>query len=140
LPADLAIFAAAVADWKPAMISAHKIKKSAGIAPPIALKENPDILKTIASLKAKRPALVVGFAAETQNVIANAKDKLAAKGPDLIIANDVSAGVMGGERNSVHIVSAGGVETWPELDKREVAQRLIARFAQELVPPAKAAE
>ena len=140
LPADLAIFAAAVVDWKPAKTFAQKIKKGEGGAPQIALEENPDILRIVAKLKSKRPALVVGFAAETQDVIANAKTKLAAKGCDIIIANDVSAGVMGGERNRVHIVAGAGIESWPELDKHQVAQKLIARFAAELVEPDKAAE
>jgi phosphopantothenoylcysteine decarboxylase / phosphopantothenate---cysteine ligase len=140
LPADIAIFAAAVVDWKPAKTFKQKIKKGEGAAPEIALAENPDILKTVARRKSKRPPLVVGFAAETENVLVNAKAKLASKGCDIIIANDVSAGVMGGEYNRVHVVTAAGVETWPELDKHDVAQRLIARFAEELLPPAKAAE
>ena len=134
LPADIAIFAAAVADWRVASASDQKLKKGAGGLPDLKLAENPDILKTVAQARSKRPKLVVGFAAETQNVIENAKAKLAKKGCDLIIANDVSAdkGVMGGERNTVHIVSASGVETWPELDKREVARRLMDDFARRL--------
>ena len=101
----------------------QKIKKNGGSSPDLALAENPDILATIAHRNAGRPELVVGFAAETQNVIDNAKAKLARKGCDLIVANDVSPerGVMGGDRNAVHLVSAAGVETWPTLSKTEVA-------------------
>lgn len=142
LPADIAIFAAAVADWKPAQPAENKIKKSRSGTPEIALAENPDILRTVAKLSEGRPRIVVGFAAETQDVIANAKAKLVSKGSDIIIANDVSAGsgVMGGERNRVHLVTRAGVESWPELDKSEVAAKLIERLALALVPPAKAAE
>ena len=134
LPADIAIFAAAVADWRVASASGQKIKKGAGGLPDLKLAENPDILKTVAGAKGKRPKLVVGFAAETENVIANAKAKLARKGCDLIVANDVSAdkGVMGGNRNTVHLISAAGVESWPELDKQEVARRLMEDFARRL--------
>jgi len=134
LPCDIAIFAAAVADWRVAAASDEKIKKTESGAPKFDLVENPDILKTIATRKTKRPKIVVGFAAETENVIDNAKKKLAAKGCDLIVANDVSpaSGVMGGDSNTVHLVSAKGVETWPRLSKREVAQRLMDRLAQML--------
>ena len=134
LPADIAIFAAAVADWRVASVSGQKIKKGSSGLPELKLAENPDILKTVAGAKGKRPKLVVGFAAETQNVIDNAKAKLAGKGCDLIIANDVSAdkGVMGGDRNTVHLVSASGVESWPELDKQEVARRLMEDFARRI--------
>jgi phosphopantothenoylcysteine decarboxylase/phosphopantothenate--cysteine ligase len=134
LPCDIAIFAAAVADWRVAATSDEKIKKTGGGAPKLDLVENPDILKTIATRKTKRPKIVVGFAAETENVIENAKKKLAAKGCDLIVANDVSpaSGVMGGDTNIVHLVSAKGVETWPRMSKREVAQRLMDRLAQML--------
>ncbi len=135
LPADIAIFAAAVADWRVASTSDQKIKKGSAGLPDLKLAENPDILKTVAgAAKARRPKLVVGFAAETENVIANAKAKLAKKGCDLIVANDVSAdkGVMGGDRNTVHLVSASGVESWPELDKSEVARRLMADFARRI--------
>ena len=134
LPADIAIFAAAVADWRVADAADQKIKKGSSALPDLKLAENPDILKTVAGAKTKRPKLVVGFAAETENVIANAKAKLARKGCDLIIANDVSAekGVMGGDKNTVHLVSASGVESWPELSKQEVAQRLMAELARRL--------
>jgi phosphopantothenoylcysteine decarboxylase/phosphopantothenate--cysteine ligase len=135
LPADIGIFAAAVADWRSAGEAGQKIKKDGGALPPLQLVENPDILATVARRNEGRPPLVVGFAAETQDVVAYAKAKLARKGCDLIVANDVSpgTGVMGGDRNSVHLVSAAGVETWPTLAKDEVARRLIAHLAA-LVP------
>ena len=133
LPADVAIFAAAVADWRVATQSDQKIKKSPGKnAPRLALVENPDILKAIAAERSgRRPGLVIGFAAETQNVIEFAQKKRKAKGADWIVANDVSpeTGIMGGDRNAVHIISEEGVESWPELDKAEVARRLMARVA-----------
>ena len=134
LPCDIAIFAAAVADWRVASTADEKIKKTGLGAPQLDLVENPDILKTIATAKSKRPKIVVGFAAETENVIANAKKKLVAKGCDLIVANDVSpeSGVMGGDSNIVHLVSADGVETWPRMSKHEVAQRLMQRLAAKL--------
>lgn len=129
LPADIAIFAAAVADWKVATPSQEKIKKSkSGEAPTLSFVENPDILQTISKGK-MRPRLVVGFAAETEKVLEHAKLKLAKKSCDLIIANDVSAGVFGTNRNAVHLVSHSGVETWPELSKAEVASRLMAHLA-----------
>jgi phosphopantothenoylcysteine decarboxylase/phosphopantothenate--cysteine ligase len=133
LPADVAIFAAAVADWRVARMARDKIKKGAGGAPTLALVENPDILKTVAGLPpAGRPPLVIGFAAETERVIENARRKRKAKGCDWIVANDVSpgTGVMGGDRNTVHLVTAAGVESWPELDKAEVARRLLRRVAE----------
>jgi len=132
LPADCAVFAAAVADWRVAAPGREKIKKQKGKAPPpLALVENPDILATIAHRKERRPSLVVGFAAETENVIANAKAKLARKGCDWIVANDVSpeTGIMGGEINSVHLVTADGVESWPPESKDEVARALVSRIA-----------
>jgi phosphopantothenoylcysteine decarboxylase/phosphopantothenate--cysteine ligase len=130
LPADIAVFAAAVADWRAADVGSNKIKKDGGKIPPLALVENPDILATVAQRREGRPPLVVGFAAETERVIEHARAKLARKGCDLIVANDVGAesGVMGGARNTVHLVTADGVETWPTLDKDEVARRLIARI------------
>jgi phosphopantothenoylcysteine decarboxylase / phosphopantothenate---cysteine ligase len=137
LPADVAIFAAAVADWRVATQSDEKIKKSPGQgAPHLELIENPDILKTIAGEKgAQRPGLVIGFAAETQNVIGFAKKKRKAKGADWIVANDVSpeTGIMGGDRNAVHVISEDGVESWPELDKTEVARRLMARVVSHFI-------
>jgi phosphopantothenoylcysteine decarboxylase/phosphopantothenate--cysteine ligase len=133
LPVDIAIFAAAVADWRPQETSQSKIKKQ-GRPPTIELVENPDILSTIAHRKSGRPPLVVGFAAETDNVIANAKAKLAKKGCDWIVANDVSpaTGIMGGDRNTVHLVTADGVEDWPPQPKEGVARALIARIAATL--------
>src|SRR5262245_42495897 len=135
LPADCAVFAAAVADWRVATPGREKIKKQKGKAPlPLALVENPDILATISHRKVKRPPLVVGFAAETENVIENAKAKLVRKGCDWIVANDVSpeTGIMGGETNSVHLVTAAGVETWPPQSKDGVARALVARIANAL--------
>lgn len=131
LPADLAIFAAAVADWRVADAASEKMKKDGGKLPPLSLVENPDILATIAQRKNGRPGFVVGFAAETQNVIDYAKAKLARKGCDLIVANDVGGtGVMGGDANTVHLVTAEGIETWPTLPKEEVASRLVAHLAR----------
>ncbi|KQP33570.1 bifunctional phosphopantothenoylcysteine decarboxylase/phosphopantothenate synthase [Methylobacterium sp. Leaf104] len=132
LPADLAIFAAAVGDWRPAATRESKIKKDGAAPAPLALVENPDILATIAGRSAGRPRLVVGFAAETDAVLDNARAKIARKGCDLIVANDVSpaGGVMGGTANTVHLVGRDGhVETWPTLDKDEVGRRLIRHFA-----------
>jgi phosphopantothenoylcysteine decarboxylase/phosphopantothenate--cysteine ligase len=134
LPVDVAVFTAAVADWRPAVAANNKTKKQDGAgAPTVALMANPDILATIAK-SAKRPPLVVGFAAETENVVAHAKDKLTRKGCDWIVANDVSpaTGIMGGDRNTVHIVTREGCEDWPELDKSEVGKRLVARIAETL--------
>lgn len=132
LPADIAVFTAAVGDWRPAEVGTRKIKKDGSEPPPLLLVENPDILATIAGRASGRPALVVGFAAETDDVLANAQRKIARKGCDLLVANDVSAarGVMGGLNNTVHLVGRdGSVETWPTLDKDEVGRRLVARFA-----------
>jgi phosphopantothenoylcysteine decarboxylase/phosphopantothenate--cysteine ligase len=133
LPADVAVFAAAVADWRTADETKQKIKKGHG-SPRLALVENPDILATVAGRKAKRPKLIVGFAAETDNVVAYAKDKRARKGSDWIVANDVSAetGIMGGDHNKVHLVTAAGVESWPDQSKDEVARALVARIAAAL--------
>jgi phosphopantothenoylcysteine decarboxylase/phosphopantothenate--cysteine ligase len=133
LPADVAIFAAAVADWRVATAADEKIKKAAGAATPtLGLVENPDILKTIAHLATPlRPRLVVGFAAETERVIAYATAKRLAKGCDWLLANDVSpeTGVMGGDRNTVHLITADGVESWDEMAKDAVASRLAGRIA-----------
>lgn len=132
LPADVAVFAAAVADWRTAGVAEEKMKKTASKSvPKLELVENPDILKTVASLKSGRPPLVIGFAAETENVVENAQKKRKAKGCDWILANDVSAetGIMGGDRNTVHMVTADGVDSWPELSKEEVADRLMQRVA-----------
>jgi phosphopantothenoylcysteine decarboxylase / phosphopantothenate---cysteine ligase len=132
LPADIAIFTAAVADWKVARQANEKIKKQEdGSLPSLSFAGNPDILKTIATLKQGRPKLVVGFAAETEKVLDHAKAKLAKKGCDLIVANDVSpeGGVFGGDNNTVHIISAKGVESWPSLSKQDVAVRLVTKLA-----------
>ena len=131
LPADIAIFAAAVADWRVAGAADEKIKKTKSGPPTFSMVENPDILAGIAGAASGRPPLVVGFAAETEKVIEHARAKLARKGCDLIVANDVSpeTGVMGGDRNTVHLVGRDSVETWPELPKDEVARRLIAAIA-----------
>jgi phosphopantothenoylcysteine decarboxylase / phosphopantothenate---cysteine ligase len=132
LPVDVAIFAAAVADWRVANAGEQKLKKQAGkTTPELSLVENPDILATIAKRKSQRPKLVIGFAAETENVTANAKMKLASKHCDWILANDVSpqSGVMGGDRNTITLVRASGVEAWPPQSKDEVAGMLIARIA-----------
>ena len=132
LPVDVAIFCAAVADWRAESVADQKIKKT-GSPPTLRLAANPDILATIAK-GPRRPRLVIGFAAETEAVLAHGRDKLAKKGCDWILANDVSpaSGVMGGTHNRVHLLSADGDEEWPELDKSEVATRLVARIATAL--------
>jgi len=135
LPADVAVFAAAVADWHVATAAAGKIKKQPGAAPPaLELVANPDILATIAQDGPRRPRLVVGFAAETDDLMANAQAKRTRKNADWIVANDVSpaTGIMGGEENAVHLITADGVEDWPRLAKQEVARRLAARIAAAL--------
>ena len=132
LPADIAVLVAAVADWKPAEAADRKLKKGADGPPALALAETPDILKTLSAQGPRRPRLVVGFAAETDQVDAHAEAKLARKGCDLIIANDVSGDVMGGAENAVSVVSKTGVERWPRLPKAEVAIRLARRFAESL--------
>jgi phosphopantothenoylcysteine decarboxylase/phosphopantothenate--cysteine ligase len=139
LPVDIAIFAAAVADWRVANAGEQKLKKTSAGMPPLQLVENPDILATISKLRDRRPPLVIGFAAETEHLIDNAKAKLARKGCDWIVANDVSpaTGVMGGDRNTVHLLSRDGaatdadikIESWPVMTKEEVAVALVARIA-----------
>src|SRR5690606_37460505 len=135
LPADVAICAAAVADWRAAEIAGEKIKKDAGGPPVLRMAENPDILATL-SRHAQRPRLVVGFAAETEKVIEHAQEKRLKKGCDWIVANDVSpgTGTFGGDTNTVHLVTAEGVEDWPPLAKTEVAERLARRIAERLAP------
>lgn len=126
LPADIAVMVAAVADWRVASAAGNKIKKKPGEAPPpLQLTENPDILKTVGH-HAKRPKLLVGFAAETQNVAENGRSKLERKGADYIVANDVSphTGIMGGERNTVKVIGKSGDEDWPDMNKKAVAERL----------------
>ena len=138
---DIAVCAAAVADWKVARPTGTKIKKTPGAPPPgLELTPNPDILATLSRAGADRPALVVGFAAETEAVVANAVDKRQRKGCDWIVANDVSpaTGTFGGDRNTVHLVSAAGVENWPTLAKDEVARRLAGRIARHFAQPPKA--
>ncbi len=142
LPADIAVFAAAVADWRVAGAATEKIKKTKGAtAKSLDLVENPDILKTIATMNQGRPRLVIGFAAETTDIAAHAAAKLASKGADWIVANDVShasgiggsaTGVMGGDHNVVHLVTRLGTTTWPEMTKRAVAERLIQHAVTEL--------
>jgi phosphopantothenoylcysteine decarboxylase / phosphopantothenate---cysteine ligase len=129
LPSDIAIFAAAVADWRADQPSESKIKKQHGRTPILTLVENPDILSIIAHRKSKRPQLVIGFAAETDDVIANAKAKLARKGCDWILANDVSprTGIMGGDMNVVTLITADTIESWPPQTKDDVARTLIER-------------
>ncbi|GHC85929.1 bifunctional phosphopantothenoylcysteine decarboxylase/phosphopantothenate--cysteine ligase CoaBC [Novosphingobium pokkalii] len=132
LPADVAVMVAAVADWRTADAPAHKLKKDgSGTPPPLALVENPDILATLCR-DPRRPALVVGFAAETDDVIAHAVAKRARKGADWIVANDVSGDVMGGTANTVHIIDAAGVDSLPEMPKDAVAQAIVARIAATL--------
>ncbi len=142
---DVAVCAAAVADWKMAAPATAKIKKQAGAAPPsLVLTPNPDILATLSRPGPKRPRLVVGFAAETENLIANAIDKRTRKGCDWIVANDVSpaTGTFGGDRNTVHLISAEGVQDWPTLSKERVAMQLAGAIALHLTRPrpAEAAE
>ena len=132
LPADAAVFAAAVADWRVAHEAGQKLKKKPGTATPdLPLVPNPDILATIAAAGPARPSLVIGFAAETHDMLAHADDKRRRKNADWIVANDVrpDTGIMGGAENEVHLVTAGGVESWPRLDKNEVARRLAERIA-----------
>ncbi|MCK9993057.1 MAG: phosphopantothenoylcysteine decarboxylase / phosphopantothenate---cysteine ligase, partial [Alphaproteobacteria bacterium] len=121
------------ADWRVETQSGRKIKKrSDGGAPKLALTENPDILHTLSAKKAGRPRLVIGFAAETNDVIAHAREKRTRKGCDWIVANDVSpeTGIMGGDFNTVHLLSADGIENWPPMSKTEVAARLAQRIAE----------
>jgi phosphopantothenoylcysteine decarboxylase/phosphopantothenate--cysteine ligase len=134
LPVDVAVFAAAVADWRPRSVSAGKIKKQRGGPPALELIENPDILATIAHRKSGRPKLVIGFAAETDDVLVNAQAKLVKKGCDWLVANDVSpaTGIMGGDFNTVSLVTHAGVESWPPQSKADVARTLVARIAAAL--------
>ena len=136
LPADVAVMVAAVADWRVATAAGNKIKKRPGEAPPpLQLAENPDILKTIGH-HASRPKLVIGFAAETENVAENGRAKLERKGADYIVANDVSpaTGIMGGDRNRVKLIARDGIEEWPEMGKDDVADKLAALIAAKLSP------
>lgn len=133
LPADIAVCAAAVGDWTSAAVAEQKLKKTGGRdTMELAFVQNPDILRRLSEPGPERPSLVIGFAAETENVLANATAKRAAKGCDWIVANDVSAetGIMGGARNRVHLVRGDGVEDWPEMAKEDVAEALMRRAAE----------
>lgn len=142
LPSDIAVCAAAVADWRAATEAARKLKKEGGGDVSLTLAQNPDILATLAKPQAARPGLVIGFAAETENLIGNAHAKRRAKGADWIVANDVSAGtgIMGGDRTQVHLVTGAGVEDWPPMSKDEMAMRLLTRAAEALLTLRSAAE
>jgi phosphopantothenoylcysteine decarboxylase/phosphopantothenate--cysteine ligase len=143
LPADIAICAAAVADWRAADEATHKLKKQGqGGETTLKLTQNPDILATIAGAGAKRPRLVIGFAAETENLIANATAKRRAKGADWIVANDIwpGTGAMGGDQTQIHLITPGGVEDWPPMSKDEMAARLLARAGEALRSVRSAAE
>ncbi len=131
LPADVAILVAAVADWRAADEAPQKIKKDGSAPAPLALAENPDILATLA-LHAERPGLLIGFAAETENVLDHAGAKRLRKQADWIVANDVSGDVMGGSANAVHLITGTGSEAWPEMPKSAVATRLVERIADAL--------
>jgi phosphopantothenoylcysteine decarboxylase/phosphopantothenate--cysteine ligase len=137
LPADIAVCAAAVADWR-ADAATAKLKKKAGAVPTLKLFENPDILATLSKAGNRRPKLVIGFAAETENVVANAQAKRVKKGCDWILANDVSpaSGVFGGENNTIHLVDDRGVEDWPAMSKHDVGDRLARRIAAFFAPKA----
>jgi phosphopantothenoylcysteine decarboxylase/phosphopantothenate--cysteine ligase len=135
LPAEVAVFAAAVADWHVRAPSASKVKKTADGAPPsLELAENPDILKTVARLNDKRPGLVIGFAAETNDLLANATAKRLRKGCDWLVANDVApeTGIMGGTENAVTLITEAGAEAWPRMSKEATAERLVDRMAEAL--------
>jgi phosphopantothenoylcysteine decarboxylase/phosphopantothenate--cysteine ligase len=136
LPVDVAVCAAAVADWRPSAVTRRKLKKEEGAGPPaLELIENPDILRTLARQDARRPELVIGFAAETGDLESQARAKLARKGCDWMLANDVSpgTGVFGGASNRILFLTAeGDAERWPELDKQEVARRLVAAITARL--------
>ena len=131
LPVDAAIFAAAVADWRVSSASGSKIKKVNGALPELRLAENPDILATVSQMTSGRPSLVIGFAAETDDVIANATAKRVRKGCDWIVANDVSpaTGIMGGSENQVTLITEQGADTWPRMTKDDTARALAARIA-----------
>ena len=128
LPADVGVMVAAVADWRTQNVAQEKIKKRGSAPPALLLTENPDILATI-SAHPKRPKLLIGFAAETENVLNNARDKRKRKGVDWIVANDVSGDVMGGETNTVHIVTEKGIEDLPQMSKDEVGGAIAERIA-----------
>jgi phosphopantothenoylcysteine decarboxylase/phosphopantothenate--cysteine ligase len=134
LPVDVAVMAAAVSDWRVEAVASQKLKKNGKGPPALRLTENPDILATVARRGNDRPALVIGFAAETENIVANATAKRQRKGCDWILANDVApgTGTFGGDSNTIHLVDASGVEDWPAMTKQEVAARLAERIATAL--------
>jgi phosphopantothenoylcysteine decarboxylase/phosphopantothenate--cysteine ligase len=134
LPADIAVCAAAVADWRVASQANEKLKKNGSSVPTLEMAENPDILATLSATANTRPGLVIGFGAETENVIVHAKAKRERKGCDWILANDVSpeTGTFGGADNTIHLVSAAGVENWPTMSKVDVANRLAERITKHL--------
>ena len=134
LPADVAVCAAAVADWRVAQQAGEKMKKTGTGVPTLEMTENPDILATLAAAANPRPGLVIGFAAETENVVAHAQAKRNKKGCDWILANDVSpeTGTFGGADNTIHLISADGVEDWPRMSKTDVAERLADRITEQL--------
>ena len=136
LPADIAVLSAAVADWRVDTVAGGKIKKAPGGPPTLSLIENPDILAGIAAPGVNRPRLVIGFAAETTDLEANARSKLSRKGCDWIVGNDVSADVFGADGNTVLLVTRDGAEAWPRLSKTEVATRLADRIANHFSPKA----
>jgi phosphopantothenoylcysteine decarboxylase/phosphopantothenate--cysteine ligase len=131
LPADIFVSVAAVADWRPVKAADKKLKlKGEGKSPTIELAENPDILGTISHKKKKRPALVIGFAAETHELDRHAQEKLARKGCDWIVANDVSGDVMGGAENEITLITQGGLDRWPRMPKEAVSTRLAEKIAE----------
>jgi len=133
LPADIAVCAAAVADWRAESEAPHKIKKTGDAPPALRLTENPDILRRLSAPGPLRPKLVIGFAAETQDLEINATAKLARKGCDWIVANNVGGtGVMGGDKNQVTLITAQGAEAWPLMDKQELARKMAVRIAEQL--------
>ena len=136
LPADIAVLSAAVADWRVDTVAGGKIKKAPGGPPMLSLIENPDILAGIAKPGPNRPTLVIGFAAETTDLEANARSKLSRKGCDWIVGNDVSADVFGADGNTVLLVTKDGADVWPRLSKTEVAARLADRIADHFSPKA----
>lgn len=137
LPADVAICVAAVADWRPGAAASEKIKKDKSGIPAISLAENPDILATLSKPGKKRPKLVIGFAAETNDIEAHARAKIAKKGCDWIVANDVSGDVMGGDENEVLLITRDSAEAWPRMSKDAVARKLAAAVVQALAGKAR---
>jgi len=135
---DVAVCAAAVSDWRVAEVSAQKLKKNGGAPPSLDLVTNPDILASLAGAGNARPRLVIGFAAETENVVEHARAKLEAKGCDWILANDVSpgTGTFGGAENTIHLIDGSGASAWARMTKEAVAEKLAERIADHLETPA----